>query len=338
MEDSLQVMVGAEEDFIHNYGVNKGYFLSYPKVTNCLFISSEAKELYGHLKSFAYGNKHSCFPSQTLLGLGLGWTRNTVNKYTQELRDSGLIETVSQGANRPLIYRIKELQDVPVLTHSEIVWSLLPEEYNQLTEFIEVVKKYRQSDLFKEVSKSEHPEEYIKDITYWFKCSMAGQEPKIEILPNETQKAPLPNIVPTIEGVEAEKAEGKGRKRSAKDYRDTDISEWNTNHFCQYFEAAYYAEFKTPYMTSRVDRKLMKQLVEGRDNNEVLKLHIDNFMRLEQLSPKNIGTFRLNFVQSSLDNYLKNGVVPPYKKAEAPKKKSNDDFDDSDFFVVGGGK
>ncbi|WP_070109936.1 helix-turn-helix domain-containing protein [Clostridium acetireducens] len=55
-------------------------------------ISSGAFKLYFILSSYCFGEKNICFPSQKYLAKKLDKSTRTVQRYTKELRECGLIE------------------------------------------------------------------------------------------------------------------------------------------------------------------------------------------------------------------------------------------------------
>ncbi|MFF2480261.1 helix-turn-helix domain-containing protein [Paenibacillus sp. NPDC058071] len=113
--------LSTEQDFIYNFGVNRGHTLSYLKINRCYFLSAEAKQLYHNICDYAWGDKRNCHPSQSILRLELGWSRSSMDKYMKELRESGLIHCESLGVNKPLLYHIAELRTVPCIVHSELI-------------------------------------------------------------------------------------------------------------------------------------------------------------------------------------------------------------------------
>lgn len=60
-------------------------------------LSNGAFRLYCLLQSMAYGDKDTCFPSQSYLGGKLNKSLRTIQRYLQELYDAKLIQKRRRG-------------------------------------------------------------------------------------------------------------------------------------------------------------------------------------------------------------------------------------------------
>lgn len=298
--------MSSQDNFIYNFGVNKGYNISYKKIDRCYFLSSQATQLYRNIAHYAYGDKVECFPSQVALSLELDWDTDTLKKYTDELKDKKLIET-KKRPGKTMTYVLNELHKVPVIIHSEIVHEIRVEYFNgseKIMEFKKKLKKYKKSNLFKEVEASENPLDYKDKIEEWFLAE--GREEKFESID-------FPKTF-SINGINKESSTGKKKNKVRNPYQ-LPVEEWGTHQFVKYFEAEYKNKFNMVYITSGADMKMMKRLLENRgDEKEVLKQHLDNYLKLDFFNPKIIKTFCSNSVQSMLDFYLTNGELPSYNK------------------------
>ena len=90
--------------------LEKGFTIMPKKVFYNESLSVEARHIYESLLSHAWGEKDTCFPSQSLLAERMGRSVRTVYKYLCELRDTGLISWERQGLGKPNLYRILSLE------------------------------------------------------------------------------------------------------------------------------------------------------------------------------------------------------------------------------------
>ena len=92
-----------------------GGFTAFPNVVlRCSQISIGARTTYAMLLSYAW-QKDFCFPAQERLASDLGTTDRTVRKWLTELRAFGLISWKQRGLNKPNIYAILKLPEIPVV-------------------------------------------------------------------------------------------------------------------------------------------------------------------------------------------------------------------------------
>lgn len=298
-------LASTEQEFIYRYGVNRGHSLSFSKVNRCLFLSSQAKQLYANLCDYVFEGKNDCYPSQATLRLGLGWSKGTLNTYLTELREVGLVTCEQQGAGKPLRYVLNELCNVICIRHSEMVYSLRPSTSAEIEKFHSKVNDYRQTELFKEMQQS--PD--LDRIKSWFST------------PDEL---PHSNTLPTVIPVSAEAVEEvQKQRRKRKSFKDIPVEEWGTNHLCDYFGSLYQEELGVPYMVTVADRACIKRLLQAK-TPEILQEHIENFIQLDFFDAKNIKGFSSSYCQSVLDQYLVNGTLPSYRKK--PKVKMDDSW------------
>lgn len=296
-------LASSEQEFIYRYGVNRGHSLSFSKVNRCLFLSSQAKQLYNNLSDYVFEGKNDCYPSQATLRLGLGWSRGTLNTYLNELKEKGLVECEQQGAGKPLRYILKELCTVPCIIHSELVYSLKPTTSEEIDSFQKKVNEYMQTDLFNEMQ--QNPD--LEKIKSWF-TSTKTQPATPEATPQPSPT--LPKVIPISADAEEEP---KKPKRKRKSFEDMPVEDWGTNQLCDYFSHLYSQAFGVPYMITVADRACMKRLLQTK-SPEILRDHIRNFIELDFFDAKNIKGFSSSYCQAVLDQYLANGTLPSYKR------------------------
>lgn len=172
MDDLFLIeFASTEKQFIYNEGVNRGHSLSYSKVNRCLFISAEAKQLYHNICDYAYGDKRDCYPSHQSLMFELGWGNTKLKEVIKELRDVSLID-VKSVPGKSSVYVIREINLVPTLYHSEMIYALAKyARENSIYDtkaFQKKVGDYKKSDLFKEVSTSNNPTTFKEVIFDYF--------------------------------------------------------------------------------------------------------------------------------------------------------------------------
>jgi biotin operon repressor len=69
-------------------------------------LSAGAKLTYAMLLKYAWENDY-CFPGQDRLAADMGVSRQTANKYIQELQKKEYIQIKRQGQGRPNVYTLK---------------------------------------------------------------------------------------------------------------------------------------------------------------------------------------------------------------------------------------
>ncbi len=69
-------------------------------------VSAGAKLTYALLLKYAWENDY-CFPGQDRLAADMGISRQTANKYIQELQEKDYIQIKRQGQGRPNVYTLK---------------------------------------------------------------------------------------------------------------------------------------------------------------------------------------------------------------------------------------
>lgn len=334
MEERIEVAFASNEnDFIHNFGVNKGFSMSYSKVNRCYFLSSNAKQLYHNICDYAYGGRRDCFPSQNTLRAELGWSKQTIVTYTKELVDLGFIST-KRRQGKSMLYHIHELHRIPALVHSEIVHEIRVSLAGDRDDFFQALEDYKESELCQEIMKCPNPLERKHEIIQWFSNYFASgtEEAQTEAVSPEPTP-PVVNLPRTfsVEGVRKEANPDRTDQRRARKELDPyklPPDEWNANHFARYFEEEYQRKFKIPYAVSAAERGQLKRLIEKLgDKKAILKTHMDNFLALDFFEEKRLLVFTSQWAQVILDAYLDSGKLPSYK---AGKSTSSAKYDASE--------
>jgi len=346
-----------ENEFLFGYGVTFGYFIVQKKVHDCIFLSSEAKMLYYTILRFTYEGQKECFPSQGLLCYLLGWTKKTLIKYLNELIELGFIEIELNSQTQTYIYKIKELQHVKVIKHSELIHSIRPDSGKKILSFIERLKEYKESELFKKVNEAEDPFIYYDEVYNFFYCPEPEDKPEIESeyfqnpdLLKEVTEVASEDRMEKIEnaGVEENKIISKYKSQAkqiatkinyseiettnldksvesvkkviSKNYEDKPIEKWNTRDFCKYFADKYSEKMKSDLRVNFGQfLGQMKTLMIKIKDNEKLKKMIDVFMESDVFEVKSFSSFISEKVQSILDYYMVNGVFPGWVLATHEK-------------------
>lgn len=308
-----------EQDFIHNFGVNRGYSLSYSKVDRCLFLSSDAKQLYRNICSYAYGDKRNCFPSQQSLKLELGWGNDKFNNVLDELRDFGLIITENRRGHS-LIYKIVELNKVPVLIHSEIIYTVR----EQCSDFFSKLREYKSTELYSLANKE--PLKYREQIIQWFSNHVTQRE-------DSCTKRLLPKVIDESLEVDISKETVQKKKVGV----DSPVDEWNFHTFIKYYDSLYKKKYLKPYLVLKADLKQLSNLLKIKDN-ETIKEYMELFIDLEFFDTKTIKAFCSNYTQTALDYYTKTGKLPntSYKKESKSEPETLDDWANEVDNIFGG--
>lgn len=338
MSEVMECSIPKEDEFRHLWGLNKGFSQAWKKVDYCLFLSTNAKQLYRNLSGYVYEGNKECFPAQDLLRLGLRWGKSRFSEALDELRDKGFITTEKRGFGKSLGYHFEELRTVRLLYHSEMIWGIARQfGWMDRDRFNSIVSDYEETDLFKEVNNAENPLLYEDVVVAWFLNNL-GQPPQEEESVEEQQETNEPpksktTVIPRVfqldKDIQTEPETGK-RKPTARNYKDLDPQFWNTNHLCQYFRDAYEREFgfKYPGGDSGKELGMMKRLLELREDSALIKTHIDNYMKLPQYPMKVITGFCMSHVQSNLDRYLKTGEAWGESNEQVGKPIQDSGFDE----------
>lgn len=311
-----------EQDFIYNYGINKGHSFSYSKVNRCYFLSCSAKQLYHNIVDYAFSGKGKAFPAQATLRAELGLGKATFAKYLQELRDKGFITCIEQGANKPLIYKVNKLSTNTYIIHSEVVHSIRTELGDNLREeFITALDEYRESELYSKV-RDKSVQNY-GDIKNFFRGEFQ-MEPIV--LKENTKSNHIPKAFQIDKDVTTDKGGEKKPKKSKKEI-ENDITLWNSVEFVNYFEKQYVHKFKTVYISSQVkDRAIMKRLIEYRKDNLRIKEMIDMFIENDYFQMKTVSAFGSQFTQTAIDKYIATGSFP-YQKSTSSQTTNDESID-----------
>lgn len=327
-----------EKTFIYSDGLNKGHTLSYSKINRCLFLSMGAKQLYNNISEYAYNGKRNCFPSQTSLMIQLNLSRNSIQKYTDELKESGLISVTRTGGGN-YVYHLQELHTVKALLHSELVYSALEVFKSKGESILEAVEEYKKSDVCK--YSSEDPIHFRDDVYSFFHNyfdhqtkenqykDLWSQEHKKEEV--QKPKRIINTAVPTEEVKKEASLETQERVKQKKTKAvDTPVTEWNTNHFVEHFEHRYLVTMKLPCLGAGIkERGQLKRLVDVySEHKEVLKAKIDIYIESNYFSPKGISNFCSNYVQGLLDQYIKTGSFERKVDQNIIPKEDSGNFDD----------
>ena len=314
---------GSENEFIYNFGVNRGHSLTYSKVTRCLFLSAEAKQLYQCICEYAYNGRRDCFPSQNMLMLHLGWSRPTLITYTKELVDAGLLEVVSNGVGQNNVYKLIDLHKVKVLRHSEMVYLVLSNFEGR--DWLKAVNEYKKSEAFQ--AHSLNP--YLEQIEEWFNNFFSGTSDKRQSQPKP--EAPVARWgIPPKEAADAKREsdpDAPERKKTPRiGWRDKPVSEWNANDFASYYEHKYIEVFKLPCAPTTIkERGALATFLKRFPDTELLKKKMDVYLESPQFNPKSIFHFCSGYVQGLIDHFLLTGSWDTAKKTSlAPRADSQE--------------
>lgn len=333
-----------EKQFIYGEGVNKGHSLSYSKINRCLFLSLGAKQLYTNISEYAYNGKRNCFPSQISLMVQLGLSRNSIQKYTDELKNFGLIKITRTGGGN-YVYHLQELHLVKALVHSEVVYNALDLFKSKGEEVIKALDEYKQSDLCKNAN--EEPSFFQRNIYDFFRhyFERPSQEKyyeevwgSVEVVKEKAKKdephKPKRFINTSVPTQEIKKETNPDSPERVKTKRtkaiDTPVEEWNTNHFVEHFEQKYLQVMKLPCLGAGIkERGQLKRLVDVySEHKNVLKEKMDIYVQSDFFSPKGISNFCSNYVQGLLDQYIKTGSFERKTESTLVPKEDSGQFDD----------
>jgi DNA-binding MarR family transcriptional regulator len=102
-EEIIKNTVIVEDEALkHGFTQLPNYVLKNPK------LSFGARLTYAVLLSYAW-QEEFCFPAQEKLAEDLGVSRQSINKFLNELKAAKLVDWKRQGLNRPNIYRILDV-------------------------------------------------------------------------------------------------------------------------------------------------------------------------------------------------------------------------------------
>ena len=98
------ILEGADVLSTRGFTQVPNYVLESPK------LSAGAKLTYAMLLKYAWENDY-CFPGQDRLATDMGVSRQTANKYIQELQNKDYVKIKRQGQGRPNVYTLKLILD-----------------------------------------------------------------------------------------------------------------------------------------------------------------------------------------------------------------------------------
>lgn len=283
--ENFEVRLASEEQsFIYQYGVNLGFTMSFRKVDRCYFLSSEAKQLYRNLCAYAYSG--SCFPSQNALRAELGWGKQKMSAYLNELREKGFISTSQPKPEKPLIYNILPLHTIPCLFHSELLHQIRIQMGN---EFYALLDEYRKSELCRQAF--DRPLDFADQIHAFFQ----RKEPETEA----SQARHVPTYAPPDVDVNVESTQKKKKKAR---FNEISVDEWQTFHFCDFFAHLYEKKYDKPYAITKKDLGCMKRLLAAGVKKQRLKNMIELYVSTNLVQGvKTISVFSSNHTQAQLD-------------------------------------
>lgn len=326
----------SEKEFLTQFGVNFGFTQIHSKVDRCYFLTSDAKALYHNLNQYAYNGSKECFPSQALLRAELGWSKNSVTKYVEELRKKGFIKTI-RHPGRPLMYLLEELHTVPVIAHSEIVHEIRKELFgsDEREVFANSLADYKDSEVYTTVSQESDPNAHKDKVRQWFvqwqgetHVEEPGQSMPEQPKPPQPSGRRKPQII-REEGVEKvgdpTKPEKAKRKGVSKNPDEAPVEDWNTNHFRAYFMRQYQEKYHSAYSWTEEDQKTMHKMRETKGDNSALKEALDKFFSIDQFAPKTVRLFGSTNTQAVLDEFTRTGKLPWYMNKKDEKPSLEDD-------------
>lgn len=329
-------LVSNEQDFIYNFGVNKGHTLSFSKVNRCYFLSAEAKQLYHNICDYAWGSKRECRPSQATLRAELGWGRHSMDKYLNELRAAELILTEKRGNQQPLLYKLNELHRSQAIVHSEVV--------HQVREALAISGDLFHSALdiyIKAGPVITDPVRQRAEIHRWFQnYSYPDRTPaKVEEVEFPVQEDPpvRPQGMVIREGFLNQKPSTNIPKstdvvtaadplstKKGKVVVDPDNAEtWNSHHFGSYFSDLYKQKYGTVYQPSAADSGQLSRLIRSKPGQkESIRDAMEHFFNIDFFTVRTITSFCGNFVQAMLDQFMLTGKIPDKRTANSYPKKN----------------
>lgn len=352
----------SEKQFIYSEGVNKGHSLSYSKVNRCLFLSSDAKQLYHNICDYAYGDKKDCYPSHTSLLIELGWGSTKLKQVMAELKASNLI-TTKAVVGKPTVYNITDLNNVTMLYHSETVYAVISSyKGNRMVThelLLCLVNKYKESVLFTEVSASSKPTDYREQINKWFGEFTSNQDKEPAPVTEPTAKTEKKGFIPTpinTEGVTLSSDEGEGSRKpkgsvvkrglnsfddesQAVDMNDS-TSKWSYLHVYKYYTKKYFDTLGNYPNCTVADSVTLKRVMRVKEVTRVIK-DIDTFFELDFFVGKSLKSMCSAYIQGVLDEYARSGRLPSTKPKQVTaitKDKELKDWEEGldDIFIGGG--
>lgn|GEM_PF-6853648 len=150
---------------------NSGFTRIENSIARCLFLSRGAKDAYLAIKQYAYGEKTTCFPSQSTLASCINASRSSVNKWIKELSDKQFINIIRRVGDS-CVYELVPFSTVPALVHSEIIYRILEsideKQYLPPRKKDSLIKQYKASILCETVQKSNDPRCFEDSIIEFF--------------------------------------------------------------------------------------------------------------------------------------------------------------------------
>ncbi|MEC0276784.1 hypothetical protein [Peribacillus frigoritolerans] len=331
MEEIIEIRYAdSEDDFLYREGVNRGWVLSFAKIDKNFYIDSNERSLLNLLKQYAQGSK-KCFPGRDTLCEELGgWSTGRLTESIKEAERLKLIKTVKEKGKNT-IYYLLELHKCPVIAHSEFVHSIKKKYVKQglADKYKEAHKKYRQSELIKEVFSSDNPLQFRQQISDFFSSYIEG---KNESAPTPKPKTPNPfygNLPPTDAESVKDPEENNKKKPKSKNPDEVEIGEWNTHHFLAFFKLKFTEKMNAAYPTNlKEDLGAMKHVLSQTSDNEKVRKLIELYFENFNGTVHSVKNFSSSFVQQKLIFILNSGSSTSYKKNSGKAQPQSDEMKD----------
>lgn len=327
--DIAKLLLSSEKEFIHREAHNKGFVQTPRMVVNCLDLSDQAKQIYGAIATYVFEHGRAAFPSVDRLGMQSNCSDRRAFAHIKELVDKGFIVKIRKGGMKPNDYFMVDMDKIPHLRVSEMLWSVAAEVQHKTgrtwkdvriaTEII--IGRYKAEG--KPFAEIEISKSSIKQLDKTYMEVLGG----VEVFDYSKRKRPAKPPV-LAEPVKASSAGGRQLSAFLQDpWEQREVENWRNKEFLSYFFAKYQEATGKRLIVNGDNRKYSTIITNCANrldgDKERLKAHIDAYFAIGYDTPS-LESFSANARVPELDAFIDKGVKPFYidKQVKAKEDKA----------------
>lgn len=326
-----RVFLSSEKEFVFRSSYNRGYTQKARMIEHCLDLSPSAKVTYGIIASFVFEDGEYAFPSVGRIALALGCSERRAREYINELVEKGFIHKKRRGRGKTNNYYLVDLDDVPHLKVSEMVWQVLDKLnkeddikwehlYSCVDKFIRVL--HDNNIQLGDIEVSDVSSRMLREL---FLNLLKGGDIVMEYI--RTRKHPnKPQQLSLFDTNTEEKYSKRVNLEDKNHWSNRPVEKWTRTNFVEYFYYKYLKATGRPHSVTKTKHVGMIGNCLRRVNNdkELLKKYIDAFFEMGYEIPS-LEVFSSSARFPEIELYLNEGKKPYYLKKKSKTSKMSED-------------